>query len=75
VGGKVMGKWYFTFMQKQEDLKDKYMVFEGTYGEAREEMCEVCGTAWGFQYSADNFLPQIEKYGLTEIKPEEFKGE
>ena len=59
--------WYFTFMGCQGNLRNKYVKIAGTYSEAREKMCESFGIEWAFQYSEEEFLPQIEKYGLTEI--------
>ena len=45
----------------------KWIKIEGTYSEAQEKMFENFGKKWAFQYSEEDFLPQIEKYGLTEI--------
>jgi len=63
--------WYFTFVGKQNILRNKYVKISGTYSEARKKMCENFGDLWGFQYSEEDFLPQIEQYGLTEIGGEE----
>ena len=65
-------RWYFTFMQKQTKLKDKYVVFDGPYTEARRQMTENFGDKWGFQYSEEEWLEkdgrtQAERFGLTEI--------
>ena len=59
--------WYFTFMQKQADLKNKFVRIEGSYEEARMKMVERFGSSWANQYSEEEFLPQIKDYGLTEI--------
>lgn len=62
------GNWYFTFMQKQYGLKDKYVKIYGTYTDAREEMCYRYDDEWAFQYSEEDFIPQIKEYGLEELK-------
>ena len=61
-------KWYFTFTQKQHDLKNKYVCFEGDYFEARVKMVARFGEAWACQYPEKEFLPQIKEFGLTELK-------
>lgn len=61
-------KWYFTFMQKQVDLANKFVCFEGTFYEAREKMVKQYGDQWAFQYSEKDFAGQPEMYGLKEIK-------
>ena len=60
-------KWYFTFMQKQKELKNKYVVIEGSFWNARAKMIERYGEAFGFQYSEEGFAGQKEKYGLSEL--------
>lgn len=43
--------WYiFTFGCGQKHA-GHYVKFYGTYGEAREQMCEKYGNEWAFQYS------------------------
>ena len=37
-----------------------------SYGEARQRLFEVRGDVWAFQYTEEEFLPQIEQYGLKE---------
>ncbi len=63
-------KWYFTFMQRQTKLKNKFVVFEGTFAEARQQMNENFGTLWAFQYDEKEWKKdnQVELYGLEEIK-------
>lgn len=63
-------KYYFTFMQRQTKLKNKFVVFEGTYSEAREQMVENFGSLWAFQYDEKQWEKdnQVELYGLEEIK-------
>ena len=58
--------YYFSFMQKQEDLKDQYVKIFDTYIHAKLRMVEAFGDQWALQYTEEEFLPQIEKYGLTE---------
>lgn len=66
-------KYYFTFMQKQHELKNKYVVIEGTYISTRKAMCRVYGDQWAFQYDEKGWknadgVTQAEQYGLTEVK-------
>lgn len=51
-----MAKYYFTFMQKQTLLKNKFVVIEGTYQEAREIMVANFGDKWAFQYDEKGWL-------------------
>lgn len=60
--------WYFTFMQRQHGLQDKYVKIKGSYQHAREEMCRRYGNEWAFQYNEEDFIPQIKDYGLEELK-------
>ena len=43
-------KWIFTFGSGQKHV-GHYVIFTGSYNEARDKMCEKFGTHWGFQYS------------------------
>ena len=65
--GNTDGWWFFTFMQSQTALKNRYIKFAGSYEEARLAMVANFGTKWANQYSEEEFLPQIKDYGLTEI--------
>lgn len=65
-----MNKWYFTFGVGNEFLKDKYVLFQGSFNDARKRMFANFGTAWCMQYSEQEFIPIKEKYGLTELKME-----
>lgn len=60
--------YYFTFMQRQEGLKDKYVKIQGTRTETRQEMFRRYGEEWAFQYDEDDFLSHIELYNLTELR-------
>ena len=60
-------KWYFTFMQSQEELRNKFVCIEGTFEEARMKMFERYGSQWAFQYSEEVFKGQAQKYNLEEI--------
>ena len=51
-----MAKYYFTFMQKQTLLKNKFVVIEGTYQEAREVMVANFGDKWALQYDEEGWL-------------------
>ena len=65
-----MEKWYFTFMSSQKEANN-YVVFEGTFGEARKQMLDVYGTQWAFQYSESQWneggVSQAKRYNLTEL--------
>lgn len=67
-----MKKYYFTFMQSQTKLRNKYMTFWGTYEEARAKMVAHFGDKWAFQYDEAGWTidgkTQAEIYGYTEIK-------
>ena len=59
--------WYFTF-GVNTDKANKFYKSHGTYDEAREDMVNKFGQKWAFQYNEKEFLPQIERFNLTEIK-------
>lgn len=59
--------FYATFMQKQA-FKSKFVKIEApTYEAAREAMAEHFGMKYMTVYSYEEFLPQIERYGLSEL--------
>lgn len=41
--------WIFTFMSDGSDKSGKCVKVKGTYGEAREKMCDKYGIHWAFQ--------------------------
>ena len=43
-------EWVFTFGYDQPN-QGHYVIFSGTYGEARQKMCNKFGNKWAFQYS------------------------
>lgn len=59
--------WYFTFGTDERGLQNSYVKIEGTFDEAREKMFEAFGDQWAFQYSEEQFLPQITAYNLEEL--------
>lgn len=59
--------WYFTFVERQFFLKDTYLKVWGTFDTARDKVIKELGTAWGFQYDEERFLPQIPRFGLREV--------
>lgn len=68
-----MKKYYFTFMQRQTKLRNKYVTFWAKdENEAREKMHESFGAMWSFVYDEKGWTiegkTQAEIYGLTEIK-------
>ena len=46
--------WIFTFGVGQEH-GGKYVRIKGTYGEAREKMCNKYGNKWAFQYPEEEW--------------------
>lgn len=48
-------KWYFTFGVGQPN-EGHYITLEGSYIQARSEMCDKYGMDWGFQYSEEEWL-------------------
>lgn len=63
--------WYFTFGSNHE-YAYCYTVIKGTREEAREQMVEMYGLKWAFQYPRDHWVKedgrtQAEHYNLTEI--------
>ena len=58
--------WYFTFGFGQEH-QNRFIKFFGTRSEAREQMVERFGRKWSMQYCENDFMSQIEKYGLSEL--------
>jgi hypothetical protein len=62
-----MPAFYFTFGNNMS-LKDNYVKIEAANQmEARTVMVQHHGTRWAFDYTEEQFLPQISKYGLTEV--------
>ena len=53
-------KWVFTFGSGQEHA-GKYVVFSGTFGEAREKMFKKFGSEWAFQYSEQEWQEWVER--------------
>ena len=67
-----MRNFYFTFMMKQYQLKNKYVIVASeTEHEARKHVFHYLGDQWGFCYKEEGFDRQIEDFGLTEISLEE----
>lgn len=59
--------FYATFMQKQA-FKNRFVKIEApTYEAAHNAMAENFGMKYMTIYSYEEFLPQIEKYGLSEL--------
>jgi hypothetical protein len=62
-----MQTWYFTF-GSNTNLAQNYMVVKAwSMEDARKIMFQKQGVLWGFQYSEQEFLPQITEYKLTEV--------
>ena len=57
--------FYATFMQKQA-TKNKYVMITAENMEhAREAMHEHFGDKWTTVYDEPEFLPQVDRFGLT----------
>ena len=59
--------YYFTFGCGQPHF-GKYKKFRGTVDSTRQRMVLAFGQVWSMQYTEEEFLPQIEKYNLEELK-------
>ncbi len=61
-----MKPFYFTFMQKQGLLKDKFVCIHAPDEDAaRQIMSESFKDFWGFCYGAEQFAGQQEQFNLT----------
>ena len=56
--------WIFTFGSGQPNA-GHYVKFYGTYGEARDKMFEKYGIDWGFQYSEEEWLEDLNNPNRT----------
>lgn len=67
--------YYFTFGYGHLGLRSKYLKIRARdYEEARMIVIESrVGNRFAFQYEEAEFLPQIEKYNLTEVLLGEIK--
>jgi hypothetical protein len=69
--GATQRDYYFTFGYDHEDngieLRNKYMVFFGTYDEARYMMYEMFDNKWSHQYSTKEDAG-VDRFNLTEYK-------
>lgn len=60
--------WYFTFGSGQA-FPNGYVKISAESSEiARQEMFNRFGSNWCWHYAEKEFLPQIEKYNLHEVK-------
>lgn len=61
--------YYFTFGYGNLGLRGKYLKIRAKdYNAARDVvLASKIGNRFAFQYEEDEFLPQIEKYNLTEV--------
>lgn len=60
--------WYFTFCMDDDEKRNKYVKFYGTYMDARNKMFAKFGKHWAFQYNAKQIMKSIKEFGLTEYK-------
>ncbi len=58
--------WYFTFGSGQAH-PNGYVKIHGTFNSARDHMHKLYGSKWAFQYSEEEFMPQIKRWGLKEV--------
>lgn len=58
--------WYFTFGSGHAH-PNSYVKIHGTFGSARDQMHKMYGPKWAFQYTEKEFMPQIKRWGLTEV--------
>ena len=58
--------WYFTFGSGHAH-PNGYVKIHGTFNSAREQMHKLYGPKWAFQYGEKEFIPQIKRWGLTEV--------
>lgn len=63
--------WIFTFGCGQQN-EGKFVKFFGTFGEAREQMCEKFGNDWAFQYSEEEWNRFVKE---AEAKAEKLWGD
>lgn len=67
-----MNNYYFTYgtAHTTDDgfpLANFYTKISAeSYGEARQRLFEARGDSWAFQYTEEEFLPQIGQYVLRE---------
>lgn len=66
-GAPTTGPWYFSFGSGHQH-HDGYVKIEGTFSEARNEMFRRYGAKWCMQYTEEEFLPQITRWNLKEVK-------
>ena len=59
--------YYFTFGSGSVNSHKYVRVVARSWGEARDAMFEMYGKFWAFQYDRKDFMPQIEKYGYSEL--------
>jgi hypothetical protein len=63
-------RFYFTFGAAHQ-FANRFVVIEGTWDSAREEMFRCFGREWGFQYDEAGWVrdgvTQEERYGLEEL--------
>ena len=63
-----MKNYYCTFGCGQVHQNGYVKISANTENEAREEMFRRFGNKWCTSYTEKEFLPQIEKYNLREVK-------
>ena len=56
-------KYYFTFMQRQPFLKNRYLCIVGSsYRAAREMVFAAIGDQWAFQYSEEEWKDGVSEH-------------
>jgi hypothetical protein len=82
VSDTVAQNWYFTFggghrlraarsdgvtVGEGFPVADFYVMIHGTFLDARHEMIRLFGTVWSFQYDAEEWAGQVERYRLVPL--------
>lgn len=61
-----MEKWYFTFGMASP-LSKFYVELEGNKESTREDMFQMFGNRWAFQYREDEKASAVDRFGLIKL--------
>lgn len=64
--------WFFTFGCGQQ-YANMYVKIRGTFSTARQNMFDLVGDRWAFQYDEDEFPAIAERWNWKEITPEQIR--
>ena len=62
-----MAKFYVTYGSGYAQGQSYSVVEAPSYQAARTAIAAVCGSAFAFAYTEEDFAGQAQRYGLTEI--------